>query len=367
MRVGRYFTAKEDGRIVIRRWMSDGKRPRYPMVKYSHLTTQAEIEALVIRLNHEDDQRAQEKIKIKTAFIHPELLETFRSILMAEIPSQKDARYLYNTVFHLYFLKFFVTTLNLPDPRQWSKHQEQWGLALMSKSDHSVFDQPAASKTIRACIQVGNRFLDFLHTKHPEEYGPIKLKPISKAALKEYEAKRTMFDEDIGQYVRDEDWAIIEPALPEAWGCYIRLMYSYGLRRSESLGFTTTDAIKHGHLLVSTQLESLKAGEKPVKDLDKRNTPHWFATPQQCFDLVQKSMEHKMHPDTLSQRWVEFRDKLKMTYDLHDFRRTFITKALRLQNARDVQLAVGHADLRTTMGYAQDDRTLNGETWKPAG
>lgn len=57
--------------------------------------------------------------------------------------------------------------------------------------------------------------------------------------------------------------------------------------------------------------------------------------------------------------------KIGAIYESHDFRRTFITKALRLYAPIDIQKAVGHASLSTTMGYAMDDRNHDSETFDP--
>jgi integrase len=72
-----------------------------------------------------------------------------------------------------------------------------------------------------------------------------------------------------------------------------------------------------------------------------------------------------MHPDTFYEKWCTYISSLNLSYDLHDLRRTFITKALRLHHPRDVQMAVGHVSLTTTMGYAQDDRDTSDEVFKP--
>lgn len=54
--------------------------------------------------------------------------------------------------------------------------------------------------------------------------------------------------------------------------------------------------------------------------------------------------------------WRDLMTALGYTYDFHDLRHSFITRAIREKNSRDVQLAAGHKHLMTTMGYAHDDR-----------
>src|SRR5690606_40044902 len=67
--------------------------------------------------------------------IPPEILEGFRDYLKINIPNDKDFRYTYNTLFHSYFLGFFIGKLQLFDPQEWPRHQEKWAASLLSKSD----------------------------------------------------------------------------------------------------------------------------------------------------------------------------------------------------------------------------------------
>ena len=86
-------------------------------------------------------------------------------------------------------------------------------------------------------------------------------------------------------------------------------MYHYGLRRAEALGYESTDAVGEKYLKITQQLKSNPA-EHPVysilKDKEKRNTPHWFTTPSECYKWVQDSLDRKMHPDHPSVLWDEF-------------------------------------------------------------
>ncbi len=51
---------------------------------------------------------------------------------------------------------------------------------------------------------------------------------------------------------------------------------------------------------------------------------------------------------------------LKLDYDIHDIRHSWTTRAVRVKklHIRDVQLAAGHENIETTMGYLQDDRVF---------
>ena len=72
-----------------------------------------------------------------------------------------------------------------------------------------------------------------------------------------------------------------------------------------------------------------------------------------------------INPDTFSDIFKTEMRRLKLPFQLHDFRRTFITRSLRKYNYMDVRLAVGHTDLETTNKYIQDDRGLNRKLFKP--
>ena len=52
-------------------------------------------------------------------------------------------------------------------------------------------------------------------------------------------------------------------------------------------------------------------------------------------------------------------EMLHFDYTFHDLRHTCITKMMRLQVPRDVQLAAGDKNIQTTMQYMHDDRDLD--------
>lgn len=352
----------------IRRYITlpDGTKiqPRYPRKKYKGIKTKEELDQLLNRLNY---RKRNKNIEIRTSFISPHLMEAFENLLLTDIPNEKDARYLYQTVLKKYFLNFFIGTLKLYDPKEWTKHQAEWGAALLGKIDNKIFTKKPSAKLVKTTIQVANRFMSFLHVQMPEDYPPITFKPLSRGAIKTYQAQNT--GKKIGQFIPDEDWKTIDSKLPSSIGCFIRLMYYYGLRRAESLGFSSTDSVRRDFLKITQQLKSyneISPTYSILKDKEQRETPHWFLKPEIAYKLIQDGIDKKRHPDTLSVEWEEFIKGLGMTYKLHDFRRTFITKALRKYAPRDVQLAVGHANLLTTMKYAQDDRSLKDDIWKPA-
>ena len=59
-------------------------------------------------------------------------------------------------------------------------------------------------------------------------------------------------------------------------------------------------------------------------------------------------------------------NKIVFDFTIHDLRRTFITNAFRMGiNPVDIQLAVGHKYLRTTLAYQTDDRSMDDRTYVP--
>lgn len=367
---GNYILCEDGpGKFSIRRQivLPDGtrKQPRHPRAAYAHFQTKEELEQFVNRLNHRQDEAKRFALQVRSSFIPQALKDEFRDQLSLEIPNRKDAKYQYTTIFEKYFLHFFIHTLKVLDPNQWYKHQSRWGAALLSQGEHKIFERPMSAKTIIKTIQLANRFMSFLHVKVPEEYRPVKFQPISRGAMNAYRAQWELRKgEPDGRYIPPEDWAEIEREAPAEIKPFIMLAYHYGLRRAEALGFENMDSVKKGYLKIIQQMVSLEE-YGPVKDRDQRDTPHWFATPAQAYLWIEAGLSKKMHPDTLGARWARLMKALKMPYEMHDLRRTFITRALREHPPRDVQMAVGHASLVTTMSYAMDDRNLRDETYKP--
>lgn len=378
---GNYFLqAEAPGRFTIRRQITlpDGTRsqPRHPKKLYAHLTTENELQQYLNRLNHRQDQKARLALEIRTSFIPQALMDEFRDQLKLEIPNPKDFRYQYSRVFQSYFLKFFIHTLNVVDPNQWYQHQSQWGAALLGHAEnpeHNLFKKKMSFKTISKTIQIANRFMRLIHLKNPAEFQRIVFDPISRGAQNAYtgEIERQKGDaSDVGKFITPEDWTKIQKGLPADIRPFIELAYAYGLRRGETMGFENMESVKKGYLKVSQQLVGIGFDKAcrygALKSRAKRETPHWFATPHETYNHIKDGLERKMHPDTLYVRWNQYMISLGMDYALHDLRRTFITRALREYNPRDVQLAVGHVSLSTTMLYAMDDRDHSDDTFEPS-
>lgn len=376
---GSYFIAKEGSVYSVKRMVKlpDGTRSavRLDKSKYSKYTDIEELKRFIDRLNGRENRRAIKEIETKLAFLPTALMEEFRELLLAEIPSQKDARNHYKNL-HRYCLKFFVDSLKLKDPMDWKANESKWGLALLNElasvDKHlKIYDDNdgRSVKTIKGIIQTANRFMAFLHKKMPQEIHFIKFDPISKAKFKDYHAKLNMDVDPVGKFITSKDWDNIEKKLPDDIAPFVRLGYYYGLRRAETLGLELNDIAK-GHLNVKRQLTNINDGQpkfKPLKNKLNRKTPHWFITPNRTYNLINEAITKRIHPDTLGVKFAAFMKEMNMEYNLHDLRRTFITRALEKNNgnAKPVMMAVGHSNTDITMRYLRDDRQLSDEVFIP--
>lgn len=373
---GSYYITKLNSELRVFRHVTlpCGKRKTITLRKSEtkHFKSKDKLEAFVERLNGRINRRKIEEIKTKIAFIPAEYLEEFRVLLLQEIPNQRDARNHYRNL-HRYFLRYFVDYLNLKDPLEWKLNESGWGKALLNEITNddkhlSLYtdNKKRAVKTIKRNIQVANRFMLFLNSKLPKEIPLIKFTPISKAKLKHYQADLNLKNNNIqiGKYIKDEHWEIIKNKLPNEIKPFVILGYYYGLRRSETLGLELND-LAIGHLNIKRQLRGLNLYE-PLKGRSFRKTPHWFISPKETYQLIKEASENKMHPDTLSSKFIEFLKKINLTqYKLHDLRRTFITRALDYYKPKEVMLAVGHVNIEITMKYIRDDRDLLDEIYVP--
>ena len=350
----RWYITTENGQFVIR----GGKgNKRLPLKDYSAMRhDEAALKAFVLRLNAPRDLR--EKVDYKHAFINDALLSEYKDFLKSSIPTESSAvteyAYLKN-----YALDYFIVELGLINPNDWlSVHDTKWASFLLKHK------KVRAAKSKRDVVNALNRFVKWLHRKRPNEVPIIEFVPISRAKYSELEARRGMADEiRKPRLVLESDLMRILNAAPDVVRDLILLIASYGLRRNEALGLQPCD-VKKGYLSVERQLVKLGL-VAPPKGRATRKTPHWFTSPKKSHGWIQTVNATPMHPRTFAAAWTALMIKLDLPYKIHDLRHTFITKAVRIQAPRDVQLAVGHKDLRITMGYLRDDRDLSDEEFEP--
>ena len=372
---------------VIRRWAykPDGskKYERYDAKKYRHMRDNLkELKNFVIRLNGEDPNavRVKHAVEFRHAYINTELIDSYYSYLKTQIPSERHADAELSRL-KRYCFRFFIEKLRKPNPLDWHLQQELWAKALLNKFDKDdsfreewKLLEPGeliSAKTLKSIVNAMNRFMVFLHQKRPAEVQPLFFKPISRASYKELDARRRLENKTIiRKMIRDEHWATIQKRASDDLKDWSMVAYLYGLRRSEVMAIDL-NAVRPDYLLVSKQLVSLPEPHKPVfaplKGRMDRKVPHWFCKPVQVYRLIKQIQERGyIHPGTLSHRWTEFMRDLGYDYDFHDIRHTWITKAMRVApKHRDVQLAAGHVNIETTMGYLHDDRNFNDEPYVP--
>lgn len=374
-----YLIKNESGKHTIRRYRNDGEKiiwQRYPKEKYRNLKA-SDLDAFLTRLNGEREvlrKRAEEAYKIQHTFITQEVQDAFSAFIETSVPSRREASQIINIV-NKRFLHFFINQLGLTDPMDWKEEQLIWGRALLNKPKNEkqrIFkgaNYVPSNSTIKLHIISANRFMAWLHERNPRLFPLIKFQPISPASLRLHEASRKLDSkevEGIGQFIPEADWARIKKEVDPRIKSFLVVAYELGLRRSETLGVQLED-VRQGHFYLQRKLVSYSGGQAefaPPKSRKPRKIPYWFTTAKEIYRIIE-TIEDRMHPDTLTDLFNQEMRRLKMSYGLHDFRRTFITRALRLHAPIDVQRAAGHSSLTTTMRYVMDDRDLSDAPFIP--
>ena len=356
-------------RFTIKRWVyfPDGtkKLERLSLKKYRSIRgDEAELQEYIVRLNQETSRKELTKnaVEIRHAFISPKLLDDYKDYLLVQIPTKGKAL---NEFHYLktYFLGFFINKLNLPNPLQWhAVHKTEWAIYLVSD------EAPSSGAAKKDIVAAANRFIAWLHDRRPSEVPPLRFQPLTKAKYKEIEATRQLKGEARKpKFIKDEHWAKIRLRSTAELTPFILLAYHYGLRRSETLGLTTDD-VRTGYLSIERQLASYSDHTPlyaPPKGRETRKVPHWLGSPKNAYRWATDASSNLAHPDTLTDLWSDLMKKLDLDYTFHDLRHTWITKTIRTNNPRDVQLAAGHKNIETTMRYAHDDRELEGQKFIP--
>lgn len=342
--------------FIIRRYRKvDSKTiwETYPSSNYKHLPFE-EIEKLVKRLNFKHEQKEQEALKkydYNSQYINPKTLSSFESFLKTRSNRIQHVNALMGCL-HQHTFKFFITTSKLPDPNLWKRQEHEFGKYLLKLK--------LSAAHITRITQTTNRFIRFLHEQYQDEVRLFELAPVSLHVLKDIKTTNT----DRIKYINEAHYKTICKNVDAKILPAIKLAYNFGLRRSEVLGLNEADVYEDS-LAVERQLNKLVPVKsyKSLKNKEKRDVEYWFCSPEETFSLI-KNLE-QMHPDTLGDLFLKEMKKLNLPYQFHDLRRTFITNALRKYHYRDVQLAAGHSDLKTTQRYAQDDRRLSRKRYRP--
>ena len=351
---------------------------RYPRVEYEHLIhDHEELNKFIIRLNGRDlvEEEARRKWEIRSAYVSSEILKEFYQIIKTQTNEDEvEATKLFG-YFRRYFLDFYLKFSD--DPLQWHKMQNQWAMALLNVDDCPESNRIIkkgrlfSTRTIKTIVSMANKFMRLLHKKRPETIKELIFNPVTTANLRHIQSMRVMKKQVIVRhYISAHEWTIIEQNLPEDISSCVKLAYFYGLRIAETLGlFEQVENIRKDFLIIDRQAK--KYSEEflfvPLKGRELRKVPHWTVNPKMTYSLIQQIKP--MSKTTLSKKIFKLMKKLKSQlsahYTCHDLRHTWITNSVRNNNVRDVQLAAGHKDLTTTMGYLKDDRNLNDDIFIP--
>lgn len=353
----------------------------------------------VLNYRRETRQTAKEAWLIRSSFIKiqgSELSQKFEAYMKARSANPKHALRCRRMV-EMHFLNYFYHERKpaLYDYIEWTslKVQGEYIEYLLNKKVDSTRmgkSNKLSAKTIKAIIQYSNHFLRFIHIESDGNIPLLKMTfpSITQARLDDHERKRKKALPNklppSEQYIDETTFKKIYKAAPENLKSAIWIAYKYGLRRSEVLAIELVN-LKKSHLKVEHQLVGLEIERNadktraaivdkqfgPLKNRDDegRKVPHWFAAPEEAYKHIQKL--HVCSPSGLSEAWSELMKELKMSFTFHNLRNAFCSNALRDMNklgisAVDVQLALGHSDLRTTMIYLRDFRELSeDEVWTP--
>lgn len=352
-------------------------------------------------LNHrlESKLRAKEAWLIRSSFIKiqgSELSQKFEAYMKARSANADHAKKCRRMV-EMHFLNYFYHERKpaLYDYLEWAslKVQAEYIEHLLNKkvdSNRMGKGNRLAAKTIRAIIQYVNHFMNFIHIESDGNIPLLKLTfpSITQTRLDDHERKRKKALPNklppSKQYIDEATFKRIYKMAPEELKSAVWIAYKYGLRRSEVLALELGN-LKKSHLKVDEQLVGLEIARNadktraaiveketgPLKNRDEagRKVPHWFASPEETYKHLEKL--HVCHPSGLSEAWIELMKKIGLSFTFHNLRNAFCSNALRDMNklgisAVDVQLAMGHSDLRTTMQYLRDFRELDeDEVWTP--
>jgi integrase len=375
----KWTITQENGQYSIRRWVlySDDSRKleRLPIEQYRKFRDDmTKLTDLCTRLNYREieEENAKKAWKVRSAFVDNKLLyEGFKKYMISRADDEKYAGKCAGNV-KKWFLDYWYKQKKF-DYLHWHKPASQSELADWWLSEHD--GELISFKTIKTSIHNLNHFFKFLHQESEGEIPELKFTfpTLTTSRIKKHEWSRkkslgSKAERRSGQYISNDEFKMIIKNAPREIKSCIYLSYYFGLRRSECLAITK-DNLRKGYLYLEKQLKSYdgtKAEYGPLKSRDARKVPHWH---KHSMESILNAIEEVelMHPSTLTERWITLMAELNLNYTFHSLRNTFISNAFRDgRNASDIQLAAGHSDLRTTMGYQRDYREMDDEVWTPS-
>jgi|GEM_PF-4041858 len=380
---------KSANRFYVRRKkvLSDGKSEyeRMPNKKYeAFCTSEQKINEFLERENYRKlrEERAKKHWQLKTSFLSSkdtgkDFYDWVYTRTTNERYSRETVSYVKNHVVDYYEEK------NKPDYIEWFDLNSQNELVL------SLMDKSLSVETIKSIKQALNLFFQFLNEKSSGQIDRFKFTfpLLGSAAVRKYEKLRKENNKHRDKRLSGEDYidedtfhrilkfcskqySDIRPScqpnimIPAIW-----LSYHYGLRRSESLA-VDVECLKYDYLNVHRQIG--KKGE--FKELKwghlNRKIPHFYTSAN--LDEVHAYIESmpSINPDSLTKSWAYIMKEMKLGFTYHNLRNSYCTNLFRDMvklniSPVEIQMAMGHTDLKTTQKYCRDFRKLAGTTYVP--
>lgn len=378
---------KSLGRFVIRRdvYLKNGKlkQERYPHIEYKKFDKdELKIQEFLNKLNYRilKEEKRKKNWDIQTSFLDTSLTgDAFYKYIFENTESETYSQAVVGRV-KRYFVDFFTAKKDY-DYIQWQTLKSQRMLV------NHLLKKELAIKTILTIRQNINQFYRFLHE---ESEGEIDLYSVTFPSLKniikkKHEVKRKKenkfkdrrlsgqdyISEDVFEKIIKRckngfknkhfpEWADPKKILPNIW-----LSYNFGLRRAETISVELDD-IKKDFLKVSRQQKNIRETKSLKHIQESREVPHFYYGPT---ELVKTATVINsiitMHPATLTRVWGYLMEDMGLSFTYHNLRNSFCSNLFRDMNKldispTDIQFAMGHLDIRTSMKYLRNYQKLNG-------
>jgi integrase len=332
--------SRGSGKHIFRRYRKAAGRivwQTLPAKQYSHLSKE-QLVNFVESLNKSNEDKHATSTRMfnyDTSFISKATMKAFEDLLRSRVTREKSVVTAVGAL-EKYVLKYFLVERKVANPNHWRQLEDEWQVWLANKKI-SVAHR-------KRVIQNANKFLAFLFKREICKER-IVFEQVARRLEKEEGAAQT----DRKKHISEVDWVKIKECISDDIKSHVQLAYYYGLRRAEVLGVKESDLFEEC-LAVNRQLS--RVAPKPafvtLKSKESREVPHWLIGADACLELILNIESNIMHPDTLGDLFLREMQRLKLPFQFHDLRRTWIANAVKKHHWREVQKAAGHSDFKTT-------------------
>ncbi len=381
---------KSMARYYIRREVitAEGRKKleRYPNNKYKDICTSKEkIDEFLKRVNHRilREEEAKKNWSIKTAFLKTKSFNIdFYNWVFKRTDNKRYSRETVSYV-RMHIIEYFEAQ-GIVDYLQWQSISSQ------NKLVESFIKKQLSLETMKSIKIALNLFFQFLNEESLGKIDKFKFSfpLLLTERVRKYERKRKetfkhkdkrLSGED---YISDEQIQTILAAcskeyknIPQAQQpinihSLIWLSYKYGLRRSECLALSTGN-LRNSCLYIEKQVKDTKSLKELKWGKKFRKIPHFYT--EGNLDEVHSHIQDipQLHPDTVTKSWSALMKILNLRFTFHNLRNSFCSNLFRdMQKLEishsDIQLAMGHSDLRTTMKYLKDFRKFEESIYIPS-